>query len=193
MNSPVEIDVSPRNTTTELVTQWIAPVDKKRKPALLTHLIQEHNWYQVLVFSRTKHGANRLAKQLEGSGIEAAAIHGNKSQNARTRALADFKSGKIRALVATDIAARGLDIKQLPQVVNFELPNVPEDYVHRIGRTGRAGRQGDAILFVARREQHVLRQIERTTRQSIEKMTLPSVDDLNKQQHKFEFREWNQQ
>ena len=161
VNDPVEVDVSPRNTTTELVTQWIAPVDKKRKPALLTHLIQEHNWYQVLVFSRTKHGANRLAKQLEGSGIEAAAIHGNKSQNARTRALADFKSGKIRALVATDIAARGLDIEQLPQVVNVDLPNVPEDYVHRIGRTARGGQKGTAISLVEAHDALLLGRIER--------------------------------
>ena len=169
VNDPVEVDVSPRNTTTELVTQWIAPVDKKRKPALLTHLIQEHNWYQVLVFSRTKHGANRLAKQLEGSGIEAAAIHGNKSQNARTRALADFKSGKIRALVATDIAARGLDIEQLPQVVNVDLPNVPEDYVHRIGRTGRAGATGQAISLVSADEFQQLTDIERLTQQQLER------------------------
>ena len=169
VNDPVEVDVSPRNTTTELVTQWIAPVDKKRKPALLTHLIQEHNWYQVLVFSRTKHGANRLAKQLEGSGIEAAAIHGNKSQNARTRALADFKSGKIRALVATDIAARGLDIEQLPQVVNVDLPNVPEDYVHRIGRTGRAGATGQAISLVSADEFQQRTDIERLTQQQLER------------------------
>ncbi|MED5432002.1 MAG: DEAD/DEAH box helicase [Pseudomonadota bacterium] len=169
VNDPVEVDVSPRNTTTELVTQWIAPVDKKRKPALLTHLIQEHNWYQVLVFSRTKHGANRLAKQLEGSGIEAAAIHGNKSQNARTRALADFKSGKIRALVATDIAARGLDIEQLPQVVNVDLPNVPEDYVHRIGRTGRAGATGQAISLVSEHEFQQLTDIELLTQQQLER------------------------
>ncbi len=169
VNDPVEIDVSPRNTTTELVSQWVAPVDKKRKPALLTHLIQEHNWYQVLVFSRTKHGANKLAKQLEGNGIEAAAIHGNKSQNARTKALADFKSGKIRALVATDIAARGLDIEQLPQVVNVDLPNVPEDYVHRIGRTGRAGATGQAISLVSADEFQQLTDIERLTQQQLER------------------------
>ncbi len=169
VNNPVEIDVSPRNTTTELVSQWVAPVDKKRKPALLTHLIQEHNWYQVLVFSRTKHGANKLAKQLEASGIEAAAIHGNKSQNARTRALADFKGGKIRALVATDIAARGLDIEQLPQVVNVDLPNVPEDYVHRIGRTGRAGATGQAISLVSADEFQQLTDIERLTQQHLER------------------------
>ena len=169
VNDPVEIDVSPRNTTTELVSQWLAPVDKKRKPALLTHLIHDHNWHQVLVFSRTKHGANKLAKQLEGSGIEAAAIHGNKSQNARTKALADFKSGKIRALVATDIAARGLDIEQLPQVVNVDLPNVPEDYVHRIGRTGRAGATGQAVSLVSADEFPQLTDIERLTQQHLER------------------------
>ncbi|MDX1804480.1 MAG: DEAD/DEAH box helicase [Alcanivorax sp.] len=169
VNQPVEIDVSPRNTTTELVTQWITPVDKKRKPALLAHLINEHNWYQVLVFSRTKHGANRLAKQLEAGGIEAAAIHGNKSQNARTRALADFKSGKLRALVATDIAARGLDIDQLPQVVNVDLPNVPEDYVHRIGRTGRAGASGQAVSLVSADETKQLQDIERLIQKKLER------------------------
>ena len=169
VNNPVEIDVSPRNTTTELVTQWIAPVDKQRKAALLTHLIQDNNWFQVLVFSRTKHGANKLAKQLESNGIEAAAIHGNKSQNARTRALADFKNGKIRALVATDIAARGLDIEQLPQVVNVDLPNVPEDYVHRIGRTGRAGATGQAISLVSADEAQQLKDIERLTQQQLER------------------------
>ncbi|BAP13608.1 DEAD/DEAH box helicase [Alcanivorax sp. NBRC 101098] len=169
VNDPVEVDISPRNTTTELVTQWIAPVDKKRKPALLTHLIQENGWFQVLVFSRTKHGANKLAKQLEANGIEAAAIHGNKSQNARTRALADFKNGKVRALVATDIAARGLDIEQLPQVVNVDLPNVPEDYVHRIGRTGRAGATGQAISLVSADEFQQLKDIERLTQQQLER------------------------
>ncbi len=178
VNDPVEIDVSPRNTTTELVAQWIAPVDKKRKAALLTHLIQEHNWYQVLVFSRTKHGANKLAKQLEGNGIEAAAIHGNKSQNARTRALADFKSGKLRALVATDIAARGLDIEQLPQVVNVDLPNVPEDYVHRIGRTGRAGATGQAVSLVSADEFQQLTDIERLTQQQLERRPVAGFEPV---------------
>ena len=178
VNDPVEIDVSPRNTTTELVAQWVAPVDKKRKAALLTHLIQEHNWYQVLVFSRTKHGANKLAKQLEGHGIEAAAIHGNKSQNARTRALADFKAGKIRALVATDIAARGLDIEQLPQVVNVDLPNVPEDYVHRIGRTGRAGATGQAISLVSADEFPQLTDIERLTQQPLERRIVAGFEPV---------------
>ena len=126
----------------------MCPVDKKQKSALLTQLIHENRWQQVLVFTRTKHGANKLTRHLDGEGIKAAAIHGNKSQGARTKALADFKAGAIRILVATDIAARGLDIDQLPQVVNFDLPNVPEDYVHRIGRTGRAGASGQAISLV---------------------------------------------
>ncbi|WP_237067547.1 DEAD/DEAH box helicase [Microbulbifer guangxiensis] len=161
VNDPVEIDVSPRNSTTETVRQKLHPVDKARKQKLLSHLIHANNWHQALVFSRTKHGANRLVKQLEADDIRAAAIHGNKSQNARTKALADFKSGKVRVLVATDIAARGIDIDQLPQVVNFDLPNVPEDYVHRIGRTGRAGAQGQAVSLVSADEIKQLRDIER--------------------------------
>ncbi|WP_110649311.1 DEAD/DEAH box helicase [Salinicola peritrichatus] len=167
VNDPVEVSVTPRNTAATTVTQWVHPVDKSRKPALLSHLIQTHQWQQVLVFTRTKHGANRLTKYLEGQGIEAAAIHGNKSQNARTKALADFKSGGIRALVATDIAARGLDIDQLPQVVNFELPNVPEDYVHRIGRTGRAGASGQAVSLVSLDEKKELAGIERLISQRL--------------------------
>lgn len=144
VHNPVEISVSPLITTAETVKQCIYPVDKKKKPELLTQLIKQNQWQQVLVFTRTKRGANQLARHLETEGIQASAIHGNKSQGARTKALADFKSGLIRILVATDIAARGLDIDQLPQVVNFDLPNVPEDYVHRIGRTGRAGASGHA-------------------------------------------------
>ncbi|WP_288131434.1 DEAD/DEAH box helicase [Microbulbifer sp.] len=167
VNDPVEIDVSPRNTTTETVRQKLHPVDKARKSALLCHLIKENNWHQALVFSRTKHGANRLAKQLEQSRIPAAAIHGNKSQNARTKALAEFKSGKVQVLVATDIAARGIDIDQLPQVVNFDLPNVPEDYVHRIGRTGRAGARGEAVSLVAADEIKQLKDIERLIQKPI--------------------------
>ncbi|MFV8781292.1 DEAD/DEAH box helicase [Microbulbifer sp. SA54] len=169
VNDPVEIDVSPRNTTTETVRQKLHPVDKARKPALLCHLIRENNWHQALVFSRTKHGANRLVKQLESSKISAAAIHGNKSQNARTKALADFKSGKVQILVATDIAARGIDIDQLPQVVNFDLPNVPEDYVHRIGRTGRAGARGQAVSLVSADEIKQLRDIEKLINKQIER------------------------
>lgn len=160
VNNPVEISVSPRNTTAKSVEQFICPVDKSKKSALLKQLIVENDWQQVLVFSRTKHGANRLAKFLETKGINAAAIHGNKSQGARTKALAGFKDGSIRTLVATDIAARGLDIEQLPQVVNFDLPNVAEDYVHRIGRTGRAGATGHAVSLVSEDEFKQLSDIE---------------------------------
>ncbi|MEZ5525848.1 MAG: DEAD/DEAH box helicase [Pseudomonadales bacterium] len=167
VNDPVEISVTPRNTTAETVEQWLCPVDKKKKPALLAHLIQDEDWQQVLVFSRTKHGANRLTRYLEEKGIKAAAIHGNKSQGARTKALAEFKQGKVQALVATDIAARGLDIDQLPQVVNFDLPNVAEDYVHRIGRTGRAGATGQAVSLVSADEFKQLQDIERLTQQLI--------------------------
>ena len=155
--SPKLLEVTRPNSTTELVSQVVYPVDSKRKKELLSHLITSQNWQQVLVFTRTKHGANRLAQQLEIDGITSAAIHGNKSQSARTRALADFKNGGVRVLVATDIAARGLDINQLPHVVNFELPNVPEDYVHRIGRTGRAGNEGEAVSLVCIDEHGYLR------------------------------------
>jgi len=161
VNNPVEISVSPPNSTVKSVKQWIHPVDKKQKSALLTHLITENKWQQVLVFCRTKHGSNRLCRYLETRGIKAAAIHGNKSQGARTRALSEFKAGLTRILVATDIAARGLDIQQLPQVVNFDLPNVPEDYVHRIGRTGRAGATGQAVSLVCADEFKQLSDIER--------------------------------
>ncbi|WP_394203382.1 DEAD/DEAH box helicase [Shewanella waksmanii] len=167
VNNPVEISVTPRNTTANTVKQWICPVDKTRKSAVLVQLINDNNWQQVLVFSRTKHGANRLAKSLDTKGITAAAIHGNKSQSARTRALTNFKTGEIRVLVATDIAARGLDIDQLPQVVNFDLPNVPEDYVHRIGRTGRAGATGQAVSLVSHEENKLLRDIERLIKQNL--------------------------
>jgi ATP-dependent RNA helicase RhlE len=164
INNPVEISVTPRNTAAPSVKQWICPVDKKQKAPLLSHLILENRWEQVLVFTRTKHGANKLAQFLETEGIKASAIHGNKSQGARTKALADFKCNAIRVLVATDIAARGLDIDQLPQVVNFDLPNVPEDYVHRIGRTGRAGSTGQAVSLVSHDEFDQLAAIERLTR-----------------------------
>lgn len=160
VNNPVEISVSPRNTTATTVKQWIYPVDKKKKPALLMQLIVDNQWDQVLVFTKTKHGANRLTRYLEEGGIKAAAIHGNKSQAARTKALANFKRGAVQVLVATDIAARGLDIDQLPQVVNFDLPNVAEDYVHRIGRTGRAGATGQAVSLVAADEFNLLSDIE---------------------------------
>ncbi|OQS36867.1 DEAD/DEAH box helicase [Chromobacterium haemolyticum] len=176
LDNPKLVEVARRNTTNELVDQKIHLVDRDRKTDLLIHLIKEHNWFQALVFTRTKHGANRLAEKLDKTGIPAAAIHGNKSQNARTRALADFKSGELQVLVATDIAARGLDIDQLPQVVNFELPNVPEDYVHRIGRTGRAGSKGEAVSLVCVDEFNFLKDIEKLTKQSIERFSVPGFE-----------------
>jgi len=179
VNDPVEISVSPRNTTAETVEQWICPVDKKQKAGLLIQLIRDGDWQQVLVFSRTKHGANKLTKQLEGSGITAAAIHGNKSQGARTKALADFKRGAVRVLVATDIAARGLDIEQLPQVVNFDLPNVAEDYVHRIGRTGRAGATGQAVSLVSADEFKELSAIERLIQQLLRRELIDGFEPIH--------------
>ena len=176
LDHPVSVEVSPRNTPAESVAQVVHPVDKARKRELLSHLIGANNWRQVLVFTRTKHGANRLAKQLVSDGLSAAAIHGNKTQGARTRALAGFKDGSIRVLVATDIAARGLDIDQLPHVVNFELPNVPEDYVHRIGRTGRAGNEGEAMSLVCVDEHKLLRDIERLLGRRIHSETLPGYE-----------------
>ncbi len=167
LHDPAYIEVARRNTTVDTVTQKVYPVDRTRKAELLAWLIGSNNWNQVLVFTRTKHGANKLTKTLEKSGICAAAIHGNKSQGARTRALADFKKGAVRVLVATDIAARGLDIDQLPHVINYELPNIPEDYVHRIGRTGRAGRAGEAISLVCIDEHDFLRGIERLIKRAI--------------------------
>ena len=167
LNNPLSIEVAPRNSTAERIEQLVHPVDKANKPALLAHLVVKNSWEQVLVFTRTKHIANRLAERLEREGIQAAAIHGNKSQGARTKALAGFKSGEVRVLVATDIAARGLDIDKLPQVVNFELPNVAEDYVHRIGRTGRAGSAGHAISLVSADEGKLLRGIERLIKQEL--------------------------
>ena len=169
MKSPALIEVARQNAATETVTQVIHPVDKTRKRELLSFLIGSNNWQQVLVFNRTKHGANRLAEQLKKDGISAAAIHGNKSQGARTRALADFKAGTVRVLVATDIAARGIDIDQLPHVVNFELPNVAEDYVHRIGRTGRAGNEGEAMSLVCVDELKLLKDIEKLIKREIPK------------------------
>jgi ATP-dependent RNA helicase RhlE len=161
VKNPVEISVSPANSTAPTVTQWIYPAEKKDKAEMLIRLIEENNWQQVLVFSKTKHGANKLTKLLIARKITAAAIHGNKSQGARTRALAEFKAGQVRVLVATDIAARGIDIDQLPQVVNFDLPKVAEDYVHRIGRTGRAGATGHAVSLVSHDEFKELQGIER--------------------------------
>lgn len=176
INDPLEFSVTPRNATAKSVSQWLYPVDPKKKPALLSHLIWEEKWEQVLVFSKTKHGANKLTKYLESQGVTAAAIHGNKSQGARTRALKEFKDGTIRALVATDIAARGLDIDQLPNVVNFDLPNVPEDYVHRIGRTGRAGATGQAVSLVTSEEFKQLSAIEKLTKQLIERKTVAGFE-----------------
>ena len=167
LRDPAQVEVSPANATADNVEQWVYPVDKQRKAALLCHLVNEERWDQVLVFTRTKHGANKLSQQLEKAGITSAPIHGNKSQNARTRALGDFKSGRIQALVATDIAARGLDIDQLPQVVNFDLPNIAEDYVHRIGRTGRAGASGRAYSLVSADEADFLAGIERLIRKRL--------------------------
>ena len=176
LNQPQQIEVARQNTTAQTVKQLVYPVDKGRKRELLSHTIGANNWQQVLVFTRTKHGANRLAQQLEKDGLTTAAIHGNKSQGARTRALAGFKNGDIRVLVATDIAARGLDIDQLPHVVNFELPNVPEDYVHRIGRTGRAGHEGEAISLVCIDELKLLNDIERLLELEIPKKILPGYE-----------------
>ena len=167
LRNPLEVEVSTSNTTADTVEQWLYPVDKKSKTAVLRELVVDMDWQQVLVFTRTKHGANRLAQSLEKAGLNAAAIHGNKSQSARTRALAGFKGGDVRVLVATDIAARGLDIAQLPQVVNFDLPNVPEDYVHRIGRTGRAGKTGKAYSLVSADEIKQLKAIEQLIQRHI--------------------------
>jgi len=167
LRDPVTVEVAPRNATADRVDQQVYRVPKEHKRHLLAHLVRDGGWQQVLVFTRTKHGANRLAEQLAGAGIATAAIHGNKSQNARVRALAEFKTGKITALVATEVAARGLDIKELPFVVNYELPNVPEDYVHRIGRTARAGGAGCAISLVAPDEAGLLKDIERLLRRSL--------------------------
>ncbi len=172
LKSPTLIEVARRNTSSEIVKQAVYHVDKARKRELLTHLIREGDWKQVLVFTRTKHGANKLCGQLEKDGILAVAIHGNKSQNARTKALADFKKGDIRVLVATDIAARGIDIDQLPHVVNYELPNVSEDYVHRIGRTGRAGNEGEAVSLVCIDENEFLDNIEKLIKKDIPKVWL---------------------
>ncbi len=178
VNDPVEVSVSPANSAKKEIKHWVHPVDKSKKTALLIHLIKEKNWHQVLVFSRTKHGANRIVKHLEAKGIRSAAIHGNKSQGARTRALANFKDNSIQALIATDIAARGIDIDQLPQVVNFDLPNVAEDYVHRIGRTGRAGATGQAVSLVCAEELEDLVGIQRLIGELLEREVIEGFEPV---------------
>ncbi|MBI5925577.1 MAG: DEAD/DEAH box helicase [Aquabacterium sp.] len=176
LNSPKVIEVARRNATAETIAQKVHPVDRDRKRELLTHLIKTNDWHQVLVFTRMKHGANRLVEYLLKQDVTAMAIHGNKSQSARTRALAEFKSGELQVLVATDIAARGIDIDQLPHVVNFELPNVPEDYVHRIGRTGRAGAEGEAISLVCVDEEGFLADIEKLIKRQIPRESVPGFE-----------------
>ena len=176
LDSPVEISVTTNGRPAEGIEQVVYPVDRVRKRELLAHLIGTGNWRQVLVFTRTKHGADRLAAQLESEGLRSAAIHGNKSQGARTRALADFKTGKVRVLVATDVAARGLDIERLPHVVNYELPHVPEDYVHRIGRTARAGHTGSAVSLVCVDEHKLLADIEKLLQLTIRRESIPGYE-----------------
>ena len=176
MRDPVTVEVARRNTPIELIGQVVHPVDKDRKRELLAHLVNTNDWQQVLVFTRTKHGANRLSEQLERDGIEASAIHGNKSQPQRMRALKRFKDCELQVLVATDIAARGLDIEALPHVVNYDLPHVPEDYVHRIGRTGRAGEPGLAVSLLSSEDRHLLRDIERLIDRSIEQQVVPGFE-----------------
>ena len=176
MHDAVTVEVAPRNTPIELISQVAHPVDRERKRDLLAHLVKSGNWQQVLVFCRTKHGANRLAEQLEHDGIQTAAIHGNKSQPARTRALNRFKDNELQVLVATDIASRGLDIEELPHVVNYDLPHVPEDYVHRIGRTGRAGESGQAVALVSGEDRTLFRDIERLIGKSIDQQLIPGFE-----------------
>jgi ATP-dependent RNA helicase RhlE len=176
LDQPALIEVARRNATADTIAQKIHPVARDKKKELLAHLIKQGDWHQVLVFTRMKHGANRLAEWLNDHGIGAMAIHGNKSQGARTKALAEFKSGELPVLVATDIAARGIDIDQLPHVVNFEVPNVPEDYVHRIGRTGRAGAQGEAISLVCLDEEIFVRDIEKLIKRSIPREPVPGFE-----------------
>ena len=172
LDRPVLVEATPENTTVEKIDQRVYRVDQSKKTSLITKLISEGEWSQVLIFTRTKHGANRLCQKLEKAGINSAAIHGNKTQGARTKALSGFKNGSVSVLVATDIAARGLDIPLLPHVVNFELPNIPEDYIHRIGRTGRAGASGEAISLVSFDEMTYLKDIEKLTKQNIPSSTI---------------------
>ncbi|NYE61026.1 ATP-dependent RNA helicase RhlE [Duganella sp. 1224] len=176
LNKPATIEVARRNSTSEIIAQKIHPVDRDKKHPMLAHLIKSNNWSQVLVFTRTKHGANKLVEQLDKDGIKAMAIHGNKSQSARTKALSEFKDNKLQVLVATDIAARGIDIDQLPHVVNYDLPNVPEDYVHRIGRTGRAGATGEAVSLVCVDEHEMLKDIEKLIKQTLPRDVIPGFE-----------------
>ena len=176
LHNPVSVDVAPRNTAAETVTQKVIETDRERKKELLCHLFATRGWHQVLVFARTKHGADALARTLDKAGIKSAVIHGDKSQGARTRALSEFKDGKLVALVATDIAARGIDIDALPYVINYELPNVPEDYVHRIGRTGRAGMEGEAISLVCHDERAQLKDIEKLIKRSLERVVIEGFE-----------------
>jgi ATP-dependent RNA helicase RhlE len=197
LKNPATVEVARRNTPAELVSQLAHPVDQARKRELLAHLVKSNDWHQVLVFVRTKHGANRLAEQLKRAGVEALPIHGNKSQNARTRALAQFKEGSLRVLVATDIAARGLDIEALPHVVNYDLPHVPEDYVHRIGRTGRAGSEGQAISLVSAEDRPLLAAIEKLMNKTVEQSVVagfePGTAPQRDPQEEREPREWRGQ
>jgi ATP-dependent RNA helicase RhlE len=189
LNNPALIEVARRNSTVEVIEQMIHPVDRDKKHPMLSHLIQTNGWKQVLVFTRTKHGANKLVEQLGKDGIGAMAIHGNKSQSARTKALAEFKDGSLTALVATDIAARGIDIDQLPQVVNYDLPNVPEDYVHRIGRTGRAGATGRAVSLVCVDEHDMLKDIEKLIKQTLPREVIPGFEpDTNAKAQPIQLR-----
>jgi ATP-dependent RNA helicase RhlE len=189
LNNPASIEVARRNSTVEVIAQTIHPVDRDKKHPMLAHLIKQNDWHQVLVFTRTKHGANKLVEQLGKDGIGAMAIHGNKSQTARTKALAEFKDGSLQVLVATDIAARGIDIDQLPHVVNYDLPNVPEDYVHRIGRTGRAGATGEAVSLVCVDEHQMLKDIEKLIKQTLPRQVIPGFEpDLNAKAQPIQLR-----
>ncbi|RJF98304.1 DEAD/DEAH box helicase [Noviherbaspirillum saxi] len=193
LNSPAMIEVARRNSTVEVIAQKIHPVDRNRKHPLLSYLIKTNEWIQVLVFTRTKHGANKLVEQLGKDGISGMAIHGNKSQSARTRALAEFKDGSLQVLVATDIAARGIDIDQLPHVVNYDLPNVPEDYVHRIGRTGRAGATGEAVSLVCVDEHDMLKGIEKLIKRTLPQEVIPGFEpDPNARPQPIQLRSGNQ-
>ncbi|MDR3480287.1 MAG: DEAD/DEAH box helicase [Burkholderiaceae bacterium] len=192
LNSPAMIEVARRNSTVEIIAQKVHPVDRDRKHPMLAHLIKTNQWSQVLVFTRTKHGANKLVEQLEKDGITGMAIHGNKSQTARTKALSEFKEGSLQVLVATDIAARGIDIDQLPHVVNYDLPNVPEDYVHRIGRTGRAGATGEAVSLVCVDEHQMLRDIEKLIKRALPKEIIPGFEpDPNARAQPIQLRSGN--